>query len=206
MTREKIKLIPGVPFMCTLETSEGKPMTSRFHDGAEYLYSVNHRGAPSMLYLPVEGHMAIKRLGVRAGDEIQIVKTQTQGQAPEFSVRTVSDATLAVPALPPATQQPWPALERDNGVRMLAPRSQVAPLAPAAPPPPPAQYPPVRGFADETPQPGSVMLGQCLLAAIDAAIGAERYALAKGKTLSFAPEDIRAMGLSVYIGKQREGR
>jgi len=202
--RQRIKLVSGIPLIMTLEDAAKGPFQSRFTDQSEWLYNVNVRGEASQLYLAVEGHTALQRLGAKAGDEIQILKQQTQGQAPSFSARFVSDATLAVPSLPapdpnrraPADRFDTHMQQQQPGVRMLAPQPQTNGATAYAP----------QQAKNEAPQPGSVALGQCLLAAIDAAIGAERYALAKGKTLSFNEEDVRAMGLSIYIGKQREGR
>jgi hypothetical protein len=186
MTREKLKIVSGVPLQVTLSDMRAREMSSRFHDGIEYLYSVEHRGAGCLLYLPVEGHMALKYSGAVEGDDVQITKTHVNGSAPSFHVKRFSDATLTVPALPTIQDAPV------RGVQMMAPRTQVAP-APA---------PPVPAQASGT----AVLLSQCLHCAIDAALGAERFALAKGKELNFNEEDIRAMALSIFIGKQREGR
>jgi hypothetical protein len=43
------------------------------------------------------------------------------------------------------------------------------------------------------------------VAAVDAARTAESYAEAHGSRIVFSGEDIRAMGLSIYIGATRPG-
>ena len=48
-------------------------------------------------------------------------------------------------------------------------------------------------------------LEQALVASIDAAIAAEQYAAAKGFSVRFGSEDLRAMALSLLIQHAREG-
>jgi hypothetical protein len=81
---------------------------------------------------------------------------------------------------------------------MPAPRTQVAVQ--------PAEYVSPRPAAPPTQLSGTaVLLAQCLHSAIDAVIGAEMFAASKGRQLSFASEDVRAMALNIYIGEQRQG-
>ena len=88
--REKIKLVPGIPMQFILEDTNGRPMTSRFHNGTEYLYSVTYRGGACLLYLPVEGAQALQNAQCRNGDEILLTKIQVpQGQLPRFLVESV---------------------------------------------------------------------------------------------------------------------
>jgi hypothetical protein len=62
----------------------------------------------------------------------------------------------------------------------------------------------------DTPKPSNghaavSQLGQALAASIDAAIAAEQYAATKGFSVRFGSEDLRAMALSLFIQKAREG-
>jgi hypothetical protein len=45
-----------------------------------------------------------------------------------------------------------------------------------------------------------------MFVAFDVMMATEQYAASKGVTLEFNEEDIRALALSIYIGKTREGR
>lgn len=184
MQREKLKLIPGVPCTLVLDDAIGRPMNSRFHSGVEYLYNVEHRGGGYLLYLPVEGHQALRRIEAAAGDEIQILKTQTQGQAPQFQIRRVSDAELAVPTLqarPLSSQQEAPA----RGVHMLAPRSQVAAAA-------------VHPLLEQ--------MTRCLEVGYAANAAAFANLRKQGVEIDGPTwEDVRATGISFFIERQRNG-
>jgi hypothetical protein len=187
--REKIKLIIGVPLILTVEDIRGQDATSSF-TGEETRFNVLNQGTPSILYLPRAYANAIAQSGAQAGDEIQVLKTGTNGQTPTHRVRVVSDATLAAPTLP---TQP---------IRMLAPRSQVEP-APFAPLPnerPAHQSVQQQGAA--APPIAVVMLGQCLLEAVDVALGCERYAAGKGKKLNFNEDEICRFANTLFINRR----
>ena len=77
---------------------------------------------------------------------------------------------------------------------------------------PPPETPPVNGQTNgpgaPKPSNGYVAaspLQQALTASIDAAIAAEQYAAAKGSSVRFGSEDLRAMALSLFIQGAREG-
>ena len=54
-------------------------------------------------------------------------------------------------------------------------------------------------------QPAVSHLQQALVSSIDAVIAAEQYAAAKGFSVRFGSEDLRAMALSLFIQHAREG-
>ena len=77
---------------------------------------------------------------------------------------------------------------------------------------PPSETPPVNDETNEhgTPKPSNghsaaSHLEQALASSIDAAIAAEQYAAAKGFSVRFGSEDLRAMALSLFIQGAREG-
>ena len=77
---------------------------------------------------------------------------------------------------------------------------------------PPSETPPVNGQTNglgspkpSNGQPAVSHLQQALVASIDAAIAAEQYAAAKGFSVRFGSEDLRAMGLSLFIQHARDG-
>ena len=200
MQREKIKPATNVPLIVELEETNGYESHSQY-TGLEFRYDVLHANVACHLYLKPEAVQALTRVGARAGDTVEIVKRLSKG-VETYSVRIFSDATLAVPALPATPAQPDP-----FGVRMLAPRSQVAPQA--LPPPAPAAQPPHRSTvaqqAAAAPTPDAVLVAQCGMAVVDAAMGIEAYAKGKNFPLQFEPEDIRAMILTLVINAQRRG-
>jgi hypothetical protein len=134
----------------------------------------------------------LQRCGAQSGEEVQLVRSLGAGGSFAFHVNRRS-ATYE--------QEPPP-----QAMRLLAPVAPVqryaqAPHYEEAPPPPPPQ---------QQQQPNRMstgaLLGQCLMCAVDAAIGSEKFAAAKGKALSFNEEDIRAMAISIYIQKTKEAR
>ena len=78
--------------------------------------------------------------------------------------------------------------------------------------PPSSETPPVNGQTNGhgAPKPpnghaAASPLQQALASSIDAAIAAEHYAAAKGFSVRFGSEDLRAMALSLFIQHAREG-
>ena len=75
---------------------------------------------------------------------------------------------------------------------------------------PPSETAPVNGQTNgpapkpSNGQPAVSHLQQALVASVDAAIAAEQYAAAKGFSVRFGSEDLRAMALSLFIQHARE--
>jgi hypothetical protein len=176
-----------------VENLRGTDSTSSF-SGDETRFDVLKQGTPSHLYLPRAYAGAIAASGAQPGDEIQVLKTGVNGQTPTYRVRLISDATLEVPVVPSSQAQPDRfdqnvQQQQPNGIRMLAPRQQVAPQTQ-----PTAQ--------EEMPSFRAMQYSQLLLSVIDVAIGAEAYAAKKGRTILFNEEDIRAMTATLFINAQ----
>lgn len=190
--REKLKLQSGVPVVVTLEQIRGRECNSNYGDGKEYMFQVQCQGRACLLYLPVDGQQAITRCGVQPGEEVQIMRTNGRnGEAPIFTARIVSDAHLAIPALPPPTQA-------HNGPRLLAP---------AQPQTRQASAPQVHTPAPEQPYNvgATALMQKCLQVSIDLLVGAEQYAAAThGKELRFNEEDARTMANTFFIQKNKE--
>ena len=198
MQKSKIKLVTGVPCRFTLENDKPREMSSKFTDGVEYMYSVVHQGEQSILFLPVDGMLAIKRVGAQEGDEVELTKATAQDRSIVYQCRRFSDAHLAMPAPPPA---PRPAPET-QGVRMLAPRSQVVPspiYAPAAQ----TQAAPAPVQTDGA---NTALAKRCFRAAIDVLVDARAYGQQHQVELTFNEEDVRALGITFLIGEQKAGR
>lgn len=193
ITKEKLKLQVGVSVTVTLDQIRGKEYPSKFGDGVEYLFSGRHNGGAFMLYLPVDGQLAITNSGVQPGEEIQLTKHRDG----TFTARIVSDAVLAIPA-PPA----------QTGPRLLAPAS------PAKPTPfaqdnqrrEPSPLPQTPELLDEAPSGTAALMAKCLQCAIEVLSGAEKYAVSLGwakERVEFNAEDVRAMANTFYIQKTK---
>ena len=208
MNREKIKLITNVPLTLELEDANGAESTSHFHDGVEYRFMVRHRDSPSILYLPVDGMLAVKRSQARAGEEIELLKTMANGK-PVFTAHRIGQQPL--PAAPAAPQQPQP-------TRLLAPMPQYAqPQYAQSPQHASAQHASAqhasaqhgnaaRAIAEPVPQvhPLEEVMTRCFVVAGRALWNARQTLLAEGiPTPEPAFEDFRAAAISMWIERSR---
>lgn len=200
MNKPKIKLITNVPCAMVLENPHGKETSSKFHDGVEYMYSVICQGEASVLFLPVDGTLAINRLQPRPGDEVEMLKTMRNNRV-EYQARVISrDAEPP----PPQRQQPAP-YERQAGqpVRMLAPQSQIRSE--------PAPFPPSPAALAERPSPVNTvhpleeLMTRCLVVA-GRSVWRAYVELTEAGCAFDKPmiEDVRALGITMYIERTRE--
>lgn len=228
MVREKIKLLMGTPLVVLLEDTHGEERSSKFSDGVEYRFNVTYGAVACHLYLPVDGKLALSRSGALAGDEVEICK-RMKNQSLEFTARVIGDArTLGRsgpgPAQSPAGWTPGPARIEAPPPAREARQAALADSGPAPFAPMPAYAhgaaAPQSGFTSgaaarqfapapltapaSVPSPATVLMAQCLMAAVDIAVGVESYAKAKGKALTFNEEDVRAMGISLHINLSKE--
>jgi hypothetical protein len=197
MTKEKLKLTTNVPCTFTLENAQGKETKSKFHDGVEYMYSVICRGASCLLFLPVDGNIAIRRSGAQAGDEIELLKELHNNRA-VFSVRVLGKDSAPPPR---AAAQPAPT---PAPIRMLSPQTQVAP-APTRPAPAAAHQPEAAQIPTVHPLEDSMQ--RCFVVAGRALWRA--YAALKEAGCDYdvpTIEDARAAGISMFIERQRGAR
>lgn len=211
--REKIKIVPNVPLAVTLE-DEGKECRSPL-TGLEYRYNVGRGNVACTLYLPPDGHAAIRRAGARPGDDVELRKNKHANGQEFWTAAIFSDATM-----------PPPQDQHAAGIRVLAPaaRQAIATTRPgrveAAQPwtgngTQQTQQQPTNGSArantqSQSPQaeeiPPAALLAQCLMYAVDAAVGAEQFAAKKGKTLNFNEEEIGKLAITVYIDRKKAER
>lgn len=130
MNRENLKLAVNTKLIVRIEDMNAKECTSRYHDGIEYRYSVMRaeNGLAAFLYLPVDGHLAMRRANLSAGDDVELIKTMRMGQA-QYGVTILGDATepyepqpqtarLVAPAPPRQALPPQP---QSRGAVALAP-------------------------------------------------------------------------------------
>lgn len=205
IARPKIKLIVDVPCVIQLETTQGRESKSDY-TGIEYAYNVIHDSTPSILYLPAEGRHAIEGLRPEVGDFVELLK-QKRGKEYFFHAQIVSDGAEPAPPPPPqrapvrmlapaqrtATTNASPSNGYSNGHGRTA--TAAAPQFQAMPPHPEADISPV-----------AQQLAGCLRVSLDAWEQTRLYAQERyGVALTYTSEDVRAVGLSFYIGRTRDG-
>ena len=201
MQRTKIKIVTGQPLNVTLE-SEPRQSTSPI-TGLEYLYNVQHQGVSALLYLHPVGQEALRRAGAQPGDDVQIIRSRG-GDDPIYTAKVFSDATLALQK--PDRFDEHMHTNGSNGYHDTAPESPRAPIRMLAPRQQQQQARPQESqrLAPADSAVYGVGIAQILMSVVDAFIGCEQFAAKKGKTLSFAEEDIVKFAITLYIGREKE--
>ncbi|HEU0139869.1 MAG TPA: hypothetical protein VFQ79_09175 [Bryobacteraceae bacterium] len=174
--REKVQFTPGETVILALEFDPpADPRPGRFGDQYMYWFA-----GDKVAWLDPPVHAQIVATGARAGDEIAITRAEVRNGARkrvEWQVQRVEDE--------PA----------DAYTRQLPPEHRpTPPTAPAQPAAEPRQVAPPRPTAE---------LASALIAAIDAAGVAERYAREQGLAIRFTGEDIRALANAIFTRPER---
>lgn len=174
MNRDIIKLATGAPLRFRLNNPGGTECNSRYN-GKEWRYDVTQtNGASAWIYLVADASNQLRRSGAQGGDDVEILRTGDKDNY-SYRVRVMGDAAEPEPPRR-ETVRPYSAPPSNtNGPQMVDSRT-----------------------------PSYDTLTRSLVTAIDAAIAGEAHAKGKGMALEFTSEDIRAMGLSIYINKSRE--
>ena len=219
MERAIVRLDTDVPVIVHLDQGpEGKETTSPKSGKTQYQYTLN--GDACVMWIDPQCRDALIRSGARAGDDVQFVKLGN-GKTTSYDVQVVTAGEAAAPAARPAVRQTMPlpasayyqptlagngaapapaqAIERQARTaqyvtRELKTASVGAPTQPAPEQPRQAEVHPI-----------TEQLAKCLRSAIDACKQAQDYAREQQFGIQFTSEDVRAIGLSVYIGQQRNG-
>lgn len=171
----------------TIRFNEPQDVTLKFDEGRE----VTGAYGPQIMFTTVDGASfyldqncpvleQMKHLGVRAGVPIRIAKTGS-GKFIKWSVERLDTPQSSNGSARPASQ-----VAPGSAAQMLASTNNRQSEFTAAPSQPVVAL-------------SSQLLAGCLVAAIDATLIAESYATSKSAKISFTPEDIRAMGLTLYI-------
>jgi hypothetical protein len=190
-SRETLRPATNVPVVVTLDNPRGRECNSRYN-GIEYSYQIQHRGVPSIVYLPLEAANQISRLDLQGGDQMEILKSNQQGRD-SFEIRRIPDPH----GEPPAT----------NGreVRVLAParpQQQPSPRQPQAQPmPAPSQSP---QLADAVWY--EKVFTRCLEVSLGANMAVHQEAVKRGFPIE-PPlwDDIRTMANTLFINLNDSG-
>jgi hypothetical protein len=196
-TRREVIRFDAEPVKVKLDKGPHAGIECRGQYGIDWRYSVND--GKGVMYLPAEARQALVESGAAAGEEVAIRRL---GKGRWEAERIAPD--LPFPSQPEApkaeeTDQPTqpPSATRRLPERLFArPESQDA-SEPSAP-----ERVAVPAGATATSQ---HMMG-CYHVAVDVAVEVQEYARRKGINIAFTGSDIRAMGITVYIGDNQRLR
>jgi hypothetical protein len=191
------------PVRVKLDKGPHAGIECRGHYGMDWRYSVND--GKSVMYLPAEAREALLQSGATEGEEVAIRRF---GKGRWEAERIAPD--LPFPSQPEAreaeeTDQPTrpPSIKRRLPERLFAPpEPQVASEPPSSPEPVTG---PASAVTKASQQASQHMMG-CYCVAIDVAVEVQEYARRKGINIAFTGSDIRAMGITVYIGDNQRLR
>jgi hypothetical protein len=202
-TRREVIRFEAEPIKVTLDKGPHAGIECRGQYGIDWRYSVNH--GKSVMYLPAEAREALVQSGAAAGEEVAIRrlgKTRWEAEriAPDLPFRSPLEAQL-----PEETDQPSqpPSATRRLPERLFAtPQPQVASEPPSSPEPVAVPAAAVTAASQQASQ----HMMSCYCVAIDVAVEVQEYARRKGINIAFTGSDIRAMGITVYIGDNQRLR
>ena len=178
----KVTFTPGLPEVLALKWTKGKEQLSQYHNETEYFYSLTDGRC---MYLPAEAAAQLDDLGPAKDEPIEVTKFKSPHGGYRWRVARVGEVAAA-------NTKPV-AGRAEGGAPSAQPARRVLPNASAA--------------AEVSTAPklsGSPMM-TALKLAIDAAYEAEAYAQRLGMGLSFSTEDVRAMGISLFIEATKYG-
>lgn len=198
MRREVIRF-DAEPVKVKLDRSPHSGIECHGQYGVDWRYSVN--GGKGLMYLPTEGRQALIECGAVAGEEVAIRRLgkdrwEAERIAPEL------------PLVQSESAEPGEV----GGTSSKPPRSTTRPL-------PERLFthvePEGRLESPSLPQTATLpvasvttlqhMMG-CYCVAVDVAVEVQEYARKKGINIAFTGSDIRAMGITVYIGDNQRLR
>jgi hypothetical protein len=202
-TRREVIRFDAEPVKVKLDKGPHAGIECRGQYGIDWRYSVNH--GKSVMYLPAEAREALLQSGAAAGEEVAIHKLgkgrwEAERIAPDLPFRSQPEAQQAE-----ETDQPTqpPSATRRLPERLFArPEPQVASEPPSSPEPVAV---PAAAVTAASPQASQHMMS-CYCVAIDVAVEVQEYARRKGINIAFTGSDIRAMGITVYIGDNQRLR
>lgn len=201
-TRREVIRFDAEPVKVTLDKGPHAGIECHGQYGIDWRYSVNHGNG--VMYLPAQGREALLQSGAAAGEEVAIRRL---GKGRWEAERIAPD--LPFPSQPEArqaeeTDQPIPP---PSATRRL-PERLFAPPEPQVASEPPSSSEPVAvpAAAATAASQASQHMMSCYCVAVDVAVEVQEYARRKGINIAFTGSDIRAMGITVYIGDNQRMR
>jgi hypothetical protein len=167
------------PIVITLDKNPDQCTQREGQYGVDYQYIVNSDSG--IMWLPKAGRDALINSGARAGDQVELCKSQ-RGRVVNYVATLVSDARETRPSVTPSSSTAF-------GQRL----QETVAAAPAQIPAPPASS---EVF------PIKEMWAACLRTAIDAMWEAREYAFKREFDLDGPSwEDVRALAITMYINR-----
>jgi hypothetical protein len=193
-TRREVIRFDAEPAKVKLDKGPHAGIECHGQYGIDWRYSVNE--GKGVMYLPAEGRQALFESGAAAGEDVAIrrlgrARWEAERIAPDLPFPSQAEARQAE-----ETDQPPPPRSAARALpeRLFArPEPQVASEPPS--PPEPVALPAVAATASQ-----HMMSCYCV------AVEVQEYARGKGINIAFTGSDIRAMGITVYIGDNQRLR
>jgi hypothetical protein len=184
MPKEKVEFPINVAVPVSLAYTTGKDVEGRFGDQVFYTLADDR-----VMYVPPIVRKQIEELGIQKGQEFTITKCERKN-GPRRSIEWIVDAGSDA-AEPPG--EPVVPSNRGSGGSNGAPHRNGAGTPPASD---------ARGYLGSA---SGQCLREALIGAVDIAMATERYAADAGWSLRFSSDDVRAIGLSIFIQHARNG-
>ena len=194
---DKVEFATNVPVPVVLAYDDGREVEGKF--GTQVMYSLE---GGRVMYVPPVVQEQIRKLGIRKGEEFYITKSEVKNGT-RRTIHWIVDANDSSEPLAAEPELP-----------VAQPASRPAPPAAPAGVVPNGAAPTVRSAGPANghgiiPCNGSTngharqeVLLQSMLEAVRVAMTVERHAADSGWSLRFSSEDVRAIGLSLFIGQR----
>ena len=195
-TRREVIGFDAEPVKVKLDKGPHAGIECRGQYGIDWRYSVNN--GKGLMYLPAEAREALLQSGAAAGEEVAIRRF---GKGRRWEAERIAP-DLPFPSQPEARQveqtdqSPISSTARLPARLFVRPEPQVASEPPS--PPEPVALPAATAASQH--------MMSCYCVAIDVAVEVQEYARRKGINIAFTGSDIRAMGITVYIGDNQRLR
>ena len=188
--KERVVFEANVPVTATLAYSDGLKVQGRFGDQVMYSLSDGR-----VMYVPPIVRDKLVELGIRQNESVALCRAERREGNRRFIEWVVQPNDSAAPphGATGHTDTPRPAVNGDTGARVTASGYGNGNVHGK-----PASAPISSGTAETA-------LRAALTTSIDAALAAEQYASAHGLSVRFGSEDLRAMALSLFIQRARDG-
>ena len=191
-TRREVIRFDAEPVKVRLDKGPHAGIECHGQYGIDWRYSVN--GGKAVMYLPGEGRDALIKSGAAAGEEVAIRRSGRDRWEVE---RIEPDLPFSSDA--PSTEE-TASSKNMRGAQPLPDRLFARPDSQVLSEPTEASALPAAALT------ACQHMMSCYCVAVDVAVEVQKYARKKGINIAFTGSDIRAMGITVYIGDNQRLR
>ena len=197
-TRREVIRFDDEPVKVKLDKGPHAGIECHGQYGIDWRYSVNEGKA--VMYLPAEARDALLQSGAGAGEEVAIRRLGKGRWEAERIAPDLPFPSQAETSQTKETEQPAPPR---SATRSLPDRLFARPEPQGVSEPPSLPEPVALPAAAVT---ALHHMMSCYCVAVDVAVEVQEYARRKGINIAFTGSDIRAMGITVYIGDNQRIR